>query len=220
VNSAIEVRAEAARYALLRRLAPALRHGMVGKLHPVSLMSETLARRLRAAPDASNTRDSLEKIHQLARSAIAACAGLVGWLAPEDEAGIALEEAVAECVSLLGTDFSMHGHQLRSELATGQATVSQSAVRNLLCAALIAQVDSFERPVDMVIRAGQVPGALVVEWADSTREALPLPEVTYRRLGWEDVQALAVADCVQCERSAGRILLHFARQGSAAQPSP
>ena len=35
---------EAARYALLRRLAPAIRHSMVGWLHPVVLTAEILER--------------------------------------------------------------------------------------------------------------------------------------------------------------------------------
>src|SRR5512141_1759719 len=84
---------EAARYALLRRLAPALRHGMVGALHPIELVAEAIELRLQAAvPDLAAARDNLSKIKDLSRAAVLACTNLTGWLAPEEEAVIMLGE--------------------------------------------------------------------------------------------------------------------------------
>ena len=41
-------RADAARYALLRRLAPSIRHHLVVNLQPIGMIYEVLDRRLRA----------------------------------------------------------------------------------------------------------------------------------------------------------------------------
>ena len=214
---AADARVEAARYALLRRLAPALRHGLVGKLHPVGLMSETLVRRMRTAPEIEPARAGLEKIHELSRSAMTACSSLITWLAPEEGDGVGLEEGMAECIDLLGTDLGMRGHNLRSELSGGQARVSRSAVRNLLSAALIAQSDSLQRASDIVVRSTKTPEApeLTIEWSEADRESMPSPDDAYRRLDWEEIQLLAGAESAQCTRAAGRITLRFTPMESA-----
>src|SRR5450432_144566 len=75
---------EAASYALLRRLAPAFRHRMVGGLHPIELIAEAMEQRLQAAvPDMANARENLGRIKNLSRSAVLSCTSVTNWLAPE-----------------------------------------------------------------------------------------------------------------------------------------
>ena len=45
-NSALARLAEGPRYALLRRLAPAIRHDMAGSLQPISMVAAMLEKRL------------------------------------------------------------------------------------------------------------------------------------------------------------------------------
>ena len=62
--------AEAARYALTRRLLPVLRHHMVVHLQPIGMIYEVLERKLSVdTPDLSAVREGLGKINHLARSA-------------------------------------------------------------------------------------------------------------------------------------------------------
>ena len=52
-------RAEAARYALLRRLAPSIRHNLVINLQPIGMIYEVLDRRLRGPqPDLAHVQAS------------------------------------------------------------------------------------------------------------------------------------------------------------------
>jgi len=207
-------RVEAARYALLRRLAPAIRHALVGKLHPIGLMSEALARRLQSAPEggpADQTRDSLQKIHELSRSAVAACTELISWLAPE-EGAIGLAQGVEECLALLGTDISMRGHAMLSNMDGADMQVSRSALRSVLAASLIAQADALTRPADLGFSAGREGGVAVLRLAvqNARREAMPPPEDNYRRLTWKEVRVLAEAEGVQLSRQGRGIELRLA----------
>ena len=79
------MQAEAARYALIRRLAPSMRHHLVVNLQPIGMIYEVMERRLRQpAPDLANVQDSASKINGFARAALASCLDVVGWLAPDD----------------------------------------------------------------------------------------------------------------------------------------
>ena len=77
--------AEAARYALLRRLAPSFRHHLVVNLQPIGMIYEVMDRRLRApVPDLAHVQDSANKINGFAKAALNSCVDVIGWLAPDD----------------------------------------------------------------------------------------------------------------------------------------
>ena len=134
---------EAARYALLRRLAPAFRHGVVGALHPIELIAEAVERRLQAAvPDLATARENLGKIKNLSRSAVLSCTNLTSWLAPEEGAVTMLGEGIDECLALLKTDFGMRGFAVRNEAREIGVDVSRAALRNVLTASLITATDT------------------------------------------------------------------------------
>lgn len=203
---------EAARYALLRRLAPALRHGMVGALHPIELIAEAIDRRLQAAvPDLENARENLGKIKNLSRSAVHACTNLAGWQAPEDGAVTMLGEGIDECLALLKTDFGMRGFEVRNEAREIGVDVSRAALRNVLTAALITATDTAPRPADLVLTAelaqGQAVLSILVRPADGVAgfgDTAP-----YRRLEWSDVGALAQAESVDLTHQGDRVTLRF-----------
>src|SRR5436190_15058498 len=89
----IDSQAEAARYALLRRLAPSMRHHLVVNLQPIGMIYEVMERRLRAPqPDLAHVQESATKINTFARAALASCLDVVGWLAPDEAVGISLQE--------------------------------------------------------------------------------------------------------------------------------
>lgn len=192
-------RCEAARYALLRRLAPSMRHHLVVNLQPIGMIYEVMDRRLRAPqPDLENVQANARKIHGFARAALRSCLDVVTWLAPEDEAVVDAAEGVRECASLLVTGLCFRGYSLRNEVGLVAGDVRQAAMRNVLTAALIQCTDQVPPPAQVVL--GARPSAMGLEIRlRLTRlqgdEGIAMPS-GYRPLGWADVEALAAAEGV------------------------
>jgi hypothetical protein len=101
------LRAEAARYALLRRLAPSMRHHLVVNLQPIGMIYEVMDRRLRAPePNLGDIHNSANKINSFAKAALGSCIDVVSWLAPEEGVTTTVAEGVRECLSLLATSLT------------------------------------------------------------------------------------------------------------------
>ena len=93
--------AESARYTLLRRLAPSMRHHLVVNLQPIGMIYEVMDRRLRAPqPDLSTVHESAHKINGFARAALASCLDVVSWLAPEEGAASTVQEGTTFTVRI------------------------------------------------------------------------------------------------------------------------
>lgn len=203
---------EAARYALLRRLAPALRHGMVGALHPVELIAEATERRLQATvPDLASARENLGKIRNLSRSAAYSCTNLASWLATEEGTVTMLGEGIDECLALLNTDFGMRGFEIRNEACEVGVDVSRAALRNVLTASLIAATDTAPRPADLVLTSELAQGHAVLSIlvCPARRSAGFANAAAYRDLEWSDVGALAQAESVELLRQGERVTMRF-----------
>ncbi len=188
---------EAARYAVLRRIGPALKHDLVVNLQAVAMMAEVLAARLdKGTPSPEDLQQQVGRIHRVAREAVANSLKVAAWVAPGEEEGVPLGEGVDEAVALVRSHFGFRGFAVRVELPPAALEVSRPLLRELLVAGLVHLSDLADDPAEMVVR-GQVQGdgAVLV----LTREALPEvadPETVgealgYRRLQAADVQALA-----------------------------
>jgi len=203
---------EAARYALLRRLAPAIRHDMVGTLHPIGLIAEITDRRLQEPQiDLASVQENIGKIRRLSRSALASCSNLVTWLAPEAGAVSTLGEGIDECVDLLHTEFGMRGFTLENEAREIDTAVSRAALRNALTAALIAAADSGPAPADLLLAAevSETHALVSVVMRPADRDAPVAGDIAYRLLEWRDVEALAGAESVELSRSSDRVTLRY-----------
>jgi hypothetical protein len=195
--------AESARYALLRRLAPSMRHHLVVNLQPIGMIYEVMDRRLRAPqPDLGEVHESAQKINGFARAALDACLNVVTWVAPEDGAIVSAADGVRECLSLLATSLTFRGFALRNEADAAQGEVRRSAIRTVLTAALLHISDEMPPPAEIVLSARLDGRALVL-----TLNAKPaageqgfVPEPPYRKLAWADVQALAASESVEVTR--------------------
>ena len=204
--------AEAARYALLRRLAPSMRHHLVVNLQPIGMIYEVMDRRLRApAPDLANVHESAGKINGFAKAALTACVDVVGWLAADEAAGITLAEAARECSALLATSFSFRGYALRNEVGAVPGTVRRAAIRNLLTGALLHVTDHQPAPADLVLTCTPQAEAAVVSIAfrPTPSDKAIAAEANYRRITWDDVQALAQADGAAVTREGQGLVLRF-----------
>jgi hypothetical protein len=197
--------AEAARYALLRRLAPSMRHHLVVNLQPIGMIYEVLDRRLRAAePNLAEVHESAQKINGFARAALNSSLDVVTWLAPEAESTITPADGVKECLALVATSFSFRGYALRDQGATWPATreVRKCALRNVLTGALIQLTDEQPAPAEIHLsgKESDIGLALTISLRRGEGEQGFSAAPAYRPLTRDDLQALADAEGVQLRR--------------------
>jgi hypothetical protein len=207
--SAPTIEAEAARYALLRRLAPSMRHHLVVNLQPIGMIYEVMERRLRApVPDLAQVHDSASKINGFAKAALGSCIDVVSWLAPDAGVTTTVEDAVREATSLLATSLSFRGYALRNEVAGVPGAISRPAARALLTGALVYCSDQLPAPADLVLSAQAEPGkaCIRIELRPTAGQVTFKGETGYRKLEWADVQALATAEGVELLRIDARQL--------------
>ena len=203
-------RAEAARYALLRRLAPSMRHHLVVNLQPIGMIYEVMDRRLRAPqPDLASIHESVHKINGFARAALDSCLDVVTWLAPDQTVRTPVAEGVRECIALLATSLGFRGYPIRNEVTGLPGEVCRASLRNVLTAALIHSTDQNPPPADLVLTASSHARGLRLALAlRPTDGSQGFPhEAGYRKLDWADVQALAQAESVELERGAQSLQL-------------
>ncbi|RYY96959.1 MAG: hypothetical protein EOO24_20450 [Comamonadaceae bacterium] len=206
------MRVESARYALLRRLASAMRHELVMHLQPIGMVAEVLSRRLRApAPDLGQVNDGVQKISTFSKSAVEACLDVVTWLAPDPAATLPLDGAVKECATLLRSNLSFRGFALRSEVEGLPQPVGRTAIRMLLTATLLAVADSAKAPADLVLSAtaDAYEAVLTIAIRPTQAEVMPAGDVPYRVLRWDEVEAMADAEDVRVRRTPESVTLTF-----------
>jgi hypothetical protein len=192
--------ADAVRYAMLRRLAPGIRHGLMGDLQAIQFLAELAARQLRVSADVAKVEESLTQIIAHTRSNVVSCRSIVDWLRPEGGATIALGEGVAQCLKLAGDDWALRGVEASTSLLATEALVDKAALRELLIASLLALTDTHPGSLDIDVRSA-VDGndvELDVEARVADRRAsMPLSQHE-RKLAWADVNILAQVHGVPC----------------------
>ena len=211
--------AQAARHAVLRRLAPALKHDMVVNLQAVSMMAEMLNARLeRNGPQSADLQGNISKLNRLAREAVLKCLNVSSWIEPGEDDTVGLTKGVQECVGLMFGSFNFRGYNLVNDVPDIDFDVCRSSLRNLLAASLFTLADTSPSPSDLRI-SGEVSSnfaVLTISCEPQGAEAERLPaEPPTLRVDWSDVQALADADSAELFRSEGRIVIRLPR----AQPT-
>lgn len=217
--------AEAARYALLRRLAPVIRHNMAGTLQPIAMVAAMLERRLQKAdtdPEAllKNARD----IVALSKEAAASCVDLIGWLAPKDNRPVKADAGIAECLGMVVTQLSFRGVSVTDNTVPTDAQLPQSALRNVLTAALIALTDEAATPANLLLdsefREGVLSLHIELKAPDAPAATRAADKPPYRLLEWRDVQALAAQESVRLARTGNRLTLQFEASAAADSQTP
>jgi len=203
---------ESARYALLRRIAPTLRHHLAGTMQPIGMVSAIMERRLQAAqPDLAVLRDNSKSISTLSRSAASASMNLLTWVAPKETGAVALHAGIEECVGMLSTDLAFRGFTVANQIVPADMATSVVGLRSVFTAALIALTDTALTPASIVISSEAAQGQTrVVISVSSQPDAIAAEDPrAYRKLGWHDVEALASAEQVGLSHGADHAELHF-----------
>lgn len=204
---------ESARYALLRRIAPALRHHLAGTMQPIGMVSAIMERRLQAAqPDLVVLRDNSKSISTLSRSAASASMDLITWIAPRENGVISLQAGVEECVGMLSTDLAFRGFTVVNNITSAAMSTPVFGLRSVFTAALIALTDAALAPASIVISSEPADDHTRVLITVSSEPGATPPEDprAYRKLDWADVGALAAAEQVGLVHEAGRAEMRFA----------
>jgi hypothetical protein len=146
--------AEAARYALLRRLAPSMRHHLVVNLQPIGMIYEVMDRRLRAPePDVANVQRERQQDQRLRprRPSFVRWTWWAGWRRTRP--------SPPRCRSAPRMlRLAVHQHELPGlcaaqpvEAVAGE--VRRCAMRSLLTGTLIHLADQLKPPAELVLTA-------------------------------------------------------------------
>jgi C4-dicarboxylate-specific signal transduction histidine kinase len=207
--------AEAARYGVLRRLGPVLKHDMVVNLQAISMMAEVLNAKIeRGSPSPAEFQANIGKLNRLARGAVASCLKVAAWIEPGEDQGVRLAEGIDECMALLASNFNFRGFEVTKEVADTDFQVWRIALRNLLVASLITLTDAASGPCKVHVKAEVANGLAEISVHISPRDDAPDAlsfEPNYRHLEWSDLQALATAEGVELIRSADQVLMRMPR---------
>lgn len=211
--------AEAPRYALLRRLAPAIRHQMAGGLQPVTMMAAIVEKRLlAAAPDLAALAKTSSDARTLAAAATRSSLDLVGWIAPDPEARVPLDKGIHDGLHLVATELSFRGFKCANQTQGVADEVALSDVRGVFVAALLALTDACAKPATVLVTAEREGNDMAVTVAltdlDTAAETAPdenfhLSLASYRKIDWSDVEAMAAADGVGLEHTAAHLVLRL-----------
>jgi len=212
--------AEAARYGVLRRLGPVLKHDMVVNLQAISMMAEVLNAKLeRGSPDPVEFQANISKLNRLARDAVASCLKVSTWFEPGEEQGVRLAAGIDESLALLASNFNFRGFEVTKEVTDADFQVWRVALRNLLVASLITLTDAASGPCRVHVKAQVTNNMAEISVHVSPRadavDAMAF-EPNYRQLEWADLQALATAEAIELIRGADQILMRMPRAVATA----
>ncbi|MEO7401072.1 MAG: hypothetical protein ABIV07_09955 [Polaromonas sp.] len=214
---------EAARYALLQRLAPALQHQLMGRFQAIDMISSMMELRLRPAePDLARLRLDCASLVSISRSAVNAITHVMSWVEPKPADTLAFDAGVRECLGLLSMECRFKGFVIVNEIAGIHAELSSRALRSVLSATLLALSDLSRGPAKLLVRARAMPDgiALSIDLRPTEGRASRVRMTDYRPLKWRDVEILALAECVGLTRCNAGAQLTFPLPGTAVPTGP
>jgi SHS2 domain-containing protein len=213
-------RAEAARYALLQRLAPALRHDMAGNFQPVTMMAMILEKRMQAAaPDLSTLVKNCGEIRTLSIAATHSNLDLMGWIAVDPKASVSLAEGVKKVLHLMTTELSVRGIRFINHTEDVTTVVALPRMYGVFTAALLALTDTAAAPANVHITSVRDEHDMLItltlkDAADASSASLPYEALqiglaAYRNIDWDDVQAIADEDGLSVQHKATSVQLRL-----------
>ena len=215
--------AEAASYAVLRRIAPVLRHDVAGFMQPVGMLMMVLQRRVQMPePDLQAIAKNVASVSALAKEATTGCMNAMGWMASREDSPVSLRGSVDEAAKLMAMELSASGLEISNAISDDAVTVPQSFFRSVLMGALLAFCD--QRTAGSILRISVEAGAesgsgdlrlmLHMLPGDAAASAAsPAIERKPRSIDWHDVEAMARSFGARISRGEGWLSLDLPRPG-------
>ena len=211
--------AEAASYAVLRRIAPALRHDVAGFMQPVGMLVMVLQRRVQMPePDMQAIAKNVTSVSALAKEATTGCMNALDWMASQGDARVNLRGCVDEAAKLLAMELSASGLEIANHLPADGAEISQRFFRSVLMGALLAFSDqrtvggTLQVNLDAESGNDSLTSRLMLRLLPGSATSLPeSPDAVprSRHIDWPDVDAMAGSFGVHTARGDGWIRLEL-----------
>ena len=221
----LKCQADAAAYAVLRRLAPAIRHQMAGSFQPVTMLAAVIEKRLRAViVDVPGLIKTSSDVRAMATNATRSSLDLLGWLSPDPAARVPLNTAIEDAMHLVATELSFRGFKCINQTEGVATEVALIHMRGVFVTALLALTDAADAPAKLLLTAQSEDNGVAVtlallsfdaSGADAQPEVFQPAAAAYRKIDWPDVQSVAAAHGVHMERSMDAVLLHIPRASSS-----
>lgn len=218
----LEHRAEAARYALLRRLAPAMRHDMAGGFQPVMMLATIVEKRLLAAtPDLPTLVKCSHEMRALAIAATHSSLDLIGWMGHDKGACVGLGQGIRDALHFLATELSFKGFKFENQTEGVTTEVGREHLRGIFVAALLALTDAVTvaSTTNILLTAAQNGHDMLVTisltdvgatlGAIAPHEEFLIGLAAYRKIDWDDVQAIADVDGLSVIYETGSVMLRL-----------
>jgi hypothetical protein len=206
--------AEAANYAVLRRVAPVLRHDVAGLMQPVGMLMMVLQRRVQMPePDLQAIAKNVASVSALTKDATIGSMNAMDWVASREDTSVGLREGADEVVRLLAVELSARGLTAANEIAADTASAARSFFRSVFAGALLAWCDQTTGAGVLHITASSQAGhaELKLRFEPNDHAALAEPVRAQRPIGWDDVQVMAAVSGATLSRGDGWLLLQLAR---------
>ena len=212
--------AEAARYALLRRLAPAIRHDMAGGFQPVTMLATIIEKRLlNTSPDMPALIKNSGEMRSLAIAATHSNLNLMGWMVANPEARVALSKGIQDVLHLVMTELSFRGLKFVNQTEGMSTDVKLDHVHGTFVAALLALTDAVTSPANVQITAAQEGQDMLIEIkitdvkaasdASAPSEEFRIGLAAYRKIDWADAQTIADEDGLHLKNESGSVILRL-----------
>jgi hypothetical protein len=204
---------DAIRYAVLRKLAPGLRHALMGELQAIELSAVLAARMLRAGADLAEVRDNVTHIPHQCAAAVKTGRSVIELLRPEEGMTALVSEGIGQCLKLAGEDWFLRGIEVTTDLPQADVHISKGALQELVVTALLVLSDMYDQPADLHVVVRQVGDRVdVVVRACAAERVASVPALgQYRKLVWADLKLLAHAHGVPCVCEGDTASLQFQR---------
>jgi hypothetical protein len=206
--------AEAASHAVLRRIAPALRHDVAGLMQPIGMLMMVLQRRVQMPePDLQAIAKNVASVSALTKEATTGCMNAMGWMASREDSGVSLHEGAEEVMRLLTLELSARGLTAVNDIAADTGSAPRSFFRSVFAGAMLAWCDQTSGAGVLHISASSQAGDAELKLLfEPTGDAAPTEAVSAQRpIEWDDVQALAIASGATLSRGEGWLQLRLAR---------
>jgi len=208
--------AEAACYAVLRRIAPVLRHDVAGFMQPVGMLMMVLQRRVQMPePDLQAIAKNVVSASALAKEAAAGCMNAISWIAAREDSAVSLQSSVNQAAKLLAMELSAQGLEISNIISSDAVVVPQSFFRSVLVGALLAFCDQrmtgSTLQISLEVETGNntAPNRLMLRMLPGDVAAVsgltdsPAMGHLSRRIDWPDVEAMARSFGVTMDRGDG-----------------
>ena len=193
---------------------------MAGGFQPVTMLATIIEKRLlTASPDLPTLIKNSGDMRTLAIAATHSNLDLMGWMVVNPEARVTLSKGIQDVLHLVMTELSFRGLTFVNQTQGMTTDVALHHVHGAFVAVLLALTDAVASTVNVLITAAQEGQDMLVEikltdleaasGSSTPREACHIGLAAYRKIDWDDVQAIADVDGLHIKHEAGSVILRL-----------